>query len=189
MKKIVIFAIAFFAISISANAQSPNKEASKSSAVAFSERDGVCLVKTYYPLGKVADVEYEILQLEDVAKKTTMCCLRLKTKSYSSATRDVDEYVGTLDADEVSAFIQSLVYIKDNLLPTSPTNYTECIYNSKDGVKFGAYYDQKANKWMAFVYTKSYTTRSAQFFSSDDIEKTIAMMNNATAKIAELTKK
>lgn len=156
------------------------KEESKSKSIAFSAQAGSLIKKEFYPIGKVKGVEFEVLIMTDILKNEKMGCLRLKTSDYSSK----DEYIGTLDLDEIDACVKSLEFIKDKLLTTVTENYTECEYKSKDGVKFGAYSEK--TKWTAFIYTKSYTYRSASFFNSDELGDAIGKLNESKEKINSL---
>ena len=73
------------------------------------------------------------------------------------------------------------------MLLSTPEVYTEAEYKTNDGVKFGAYYNK--GKWTAFVYTKGYTSRSAEFLGTDNIDSFIAVMRQAKQLIAEKTAK
>ncbi len=157
--------------------------ASKSKAVEFLKADGTLLIKEFYDLDKIKGVECQVLVITNVVTNKKMGCLRLETKYSSSYSSD--NYIGTLDSDELDACIKSLQYIKETLLPSTPSVYTEVEYKTNDGVKFGAFYAN--NKWSAYVYTKSYTSRSAAFLNPDSIDKFIEMMQQAKNLIAEKT--
>jgi hypothetical protein len=137
-------------------------------------------------MGKVKGVKCEILILTDIVNQTKLGCLRLET-TYSSSYSS-DSYVGTLDYDEIDACVKSLQYIKDNMLPSSPSVYTEAEFKTRDGVKFGAYFNINKSKWNAFVYTKGYTSRSAEFFDSSNIDSLIEVMNKSKVMIQEKIK-
>ena len=155
---------------------------SKSKSVEFLNSNGTFLVKEFYDLQKIKGVECQVLIMTNVVSGKKMGCLRLETH-YKSGYSD-DSYIGTLDADELDACIQSLEYIKDTLLPSTPSVYTEAQYKTNDGVQFGAYYSKK---WTAFVYTKSYTSRSAEFLGADNISSFIDVMKEAKRLIQEKT--
>ncbi len=185
MKKLVLFLSVLF-LSVSGFTQTKDDvPSSQSAAVEFLNTQGSLIVKEFYDLPKVKGVECQVLILSDVVNNTKMGCLRLEThysSSYSS-----DSYIGTLDYDELDACIKSLQYIKDSLLPSTPLVYTEVEYKTKDGVKLGAFFSK--NKWSAYVYTKGYTSRSAEFLSADNIDSFISIMNQAKTLIAEKTAK
>lgn len=179
MKKF-LFSLLVAVLAIPAFAQSLEKDKSDSKAVAFSSRQGALIAKVFYPIGDVKGVNFEVLLMVDELKQEKIACLRLKT--YSSVTED--DYIGTLDADEIDACMQSLAYIKDKLLPTTPEMYTECEYKSKDGIRMGAFSSSKG--WSSFVYTKSYTSRSAKFLKEEDLPVIIEKLSEAKQKIAEV---
>ena len=154
---------------------------SKSKAVKFMRADGTFIVRELYDLREIKGVECRVLIMSDVVSGKKMGCLRLTTR-YSSGYSD-DSYTGTLDSDELDACIQSLEYIKNTLLPSTPAVYTEAQYKTNDGVVFGAYYDK--GKWTAFVYTQDYTSRSAVFIDVENIDSFIAVMQQAKSMIAE----
>lgn len=158
---------------------------SQSKTIEFLKASGSFFVKEFYDLPKVSSVECQVLIITNVVSGKKIGCLRLTTKYNSQYSSD--DYIGTLDSDEIEDCIKSLTYIKDTLLPSTPTVYTEAVYKTKDGVKLGAYYDE--GKWKAYVYTKGYTSRSACFLKSDNIETFINVMNSAQQLIAEKTKK
>lgn len=186
MKKIILACMVAILATMAVFAQEQAKDAvpeSKSKTIEFLKTDGSLLIKEFYALERIKGVECQVLVITNVVTKKKIGCLRLETKyigSYSS-----DSYIGTLDSDELDACIQSLQYIKDTLLPSTPEVYTEVEYKTNDGVKFGAYYAN--NKWTAYVYTKGYTSRSAAFINTENIDKFIAVMQQAKTLIAEKT--
>ena len=74
------------------------------------------------------------------------------------------------------------------ILPTTPDVYTEIAFKSKDGVQLGTYFNEKTKKWVVFIYTKSYTSRSAKYFDETELSEMIEIMKTAKNKIQELTK-
>lgn len=156
---------------------------SKSKSVEFLKADGTFLLKEFYDLEKIKGVECQVLIMTNIVTGEKMGCLRLETHYKSQYTSD--NYVGTLDSDELDACIQSLEYIKSTLLLSSPDVYTEAEYKTNDGVKFGAYFNK--GKWIAYVYTKGYTSRSAEFLGADNITSFISVMNQAKLLITEKT--
>ena len=187
MKKVLSLLIIMLCFGFYSFAQEKAKDdipESKSKAIEFLKADGTFLVKEFYDLQKIKGVECQVLIMTNVVSGTKMGCLRLETQyrgQYSS-----DSYIGTLDSDELDACIKSLQYIKDTLLPSAPTVYTEAEYKTNDGVKFGAYYAK--DKWTAFIYTKGYTSRSAEFLGVDNLDSFITEMQQAKILIADKTK-
>ena len=66
--------------------------------------------------------------------------------------------------------------------------YTETAYSTRDKIQVGAYYNEKKLAWTAYVYTKSYTSRSAEFFDSASLTSLVEVMTKAKEMIAEKIK-
>lgn len=183
MKKFItcILAIALLSVSAVAFAEEAKEEASKSSTVEFLKQDGTLILKEFYPEVNIGGVKFQVLILTNVVTGQMMGCLRLETKYVSQYTADT--YIGTLDADELAACIQSLNYIKNTLSATAPSHYEECEYRSRDRVVLGAFFSDRKAKWDVYVQTKSYTTRSMKTLSIEDLSKVISTMELAQTTI------
>ena len=184
MKKLFILLVLLCSVAVS-NAQEKETEKSQSKAVLFEQSIGSLIRKDFYNLPKVSGVENNVLILTDILTGTKIGCLRMETKPFSSSN---ETYVGTLDFEELDAVIKSISYIKETILPTTPDVYSEIVFKSKDGVKLGTYFNQKTRKWVVFIYTKSYTSRSAKYFDETELSEMIEIMKTAKSKIQELTK-
>lgn len=186
MNRLILMLLILLSLpSVAQNAKS-DMEKSDSKSISFMSSSGSFMKKEFYDITKIKGVEYQVLIMTDMLTNRKMGCLRLQTvysSSYSS-----DTYIGTLDSDEIDACIQCLEKLKNEILPTQASVYTELEYKSRDGVKLGAYYDQKKGAWQAFVYTKGYTSRSAEFFTAENIPAIIDAMANAKKIITEKTK-
>ena len=162
-----------------------NDKESKSKAVQFMERDGSLLKKEYHNLGTVKGIECEVIITTDLKNSEKIGCLKLKTTSQGFS------YNGYLDTDELAAAIQSLEYVKDEVLPSTPNVYTEVIYKSRDNVVMGAYtitsnYNNDY-KWRVFVKPNSYKG-SFEDFNKKHIETFIEYLNKAQSIISENVK-
>lgn len=183
MKKFLLsLFICCFAIGIT-NAQQTAEPESKSKTVEFLSKDGSFLLKDFLASTKVDDIDFQVLIITNIKDNSKIGCLRLTTRYID------DTYIGTLDADELEACIQCLTYIKDNLLNTSPANYTEVEYSTRDGVEFGAYYtidkNPAKNKWHIYAKTKSYTWRSQESISPENLDAIIEQLQQARNTIVE----
>lgn len=191
MKKILF--IAFLFVSVFANAQESsvaqkehiNAKDSKSKAVQFMERDGAFLKKEFYYLGTIKGVASEVIITTDLKNNEKIGCLKLRTVDMGVA------YIGFLDTDELSAAIQSLEYVKDEVLPSKASTYTEVLYKSRDNVVMGAYtFANGFNddyKWRVFVKPNDYDG-SFEDFSKKHIENFIDYLKRAQSIISEKTK-
>lgn len=182
MKKIILFFLLLLSANFTAIAQEKqnNEPESKSNSVAFLAKDGTLIQKDFYQIAAIKGVGCEVLIIKDLISNKKIGCLRLKTTYYSSYSTT---YIGTLDADEIDACVQSLQYIKEKLIPSTPETYTEVEYKTRDGVKIGAYCEGGQNKWTVYVQTKSYTNRSEEFLDSSNIDKLINAMITAKQTI------
>lgn len=155
----------------------------ESKSLEFMSRGSSLIKKEFYDLGYVKGLKCEVLIITDLQSKEKLGCLRLET-TYSGYST-VDTYIGTLDYDEIEDCIRSINYLKDSILPSTPETYTETTYSTRDNIKVGAFYNQKKTSWTAYVYTKSYTSRSSEFFDSASLSLLVDKMTTAKNMIAE----
>ena len=186
MKRILFFVIAVLLSAPCFAQNDANEVKSESKTLEFISRGSSLIKKEFYDLGSVKGVECQVLIVTDLLKNEKMGCLRLETKYTSSYSTDT--YVGTLDYDEIEDCIKSLNYIKDNILPSIPSTYTEVEYSTRDNIEVGAYYSEKKLAWIAYTYTKSYTSRSAEFFDAASLSLLVNKMAIAKNTIAEKIK-
>ena len=186
MRKVLV-SLMLVAFSVLLYAQeTPKEPESQSKSVEFLSKNGSFILKEFYDLGKVKGVTCQVLIMTNIKDNTKMGCLRLET-TYSSSY-STDSYIGTLDVDELDACIQSLEYISNNLLPSTPAVYTEAEYKTRDRVRLGAFYNERKSSWSAFVYT-TYSSRSCEFLDSSSITSLISVMERAKSLIKEKTSK
>lgn len=78
-----------------------------------------------------------------------------------------------------------MTYIKENIFNTTPDNYVECEYRTKDGVTLGAYLktSKKEKEWSIFIQTKSYTSRSQEFLKAEKIDEIISLLNKSAENL------
>ena len=183
MKKLFILLVLLCSVAVS-NAQEKETEKSQSKAVLFEQSIGSLIRKDFYDLPKVRGVENKVLILTDILTGKKIGCLRIETKPFSSSNTT---YVGTLDFEELDAAIKSLSYIKETVLPTTPDVYSEIVFQSKDDVKLGTYFNEKTKKWVFSIYTtiKLYSETKCDV---TQLSEMIEIMKTAKSKIQELTK-
>lgn len=184
MKKILLILLGLV-LSFSCYAQDTDDDKSKSVALEFLSNSGSLMRKEFIELGKIKGVKCQVLIITNVVTNKKVGCLRLETQYYSSASRSSDSYIGTLDYDEIDACIKSVKYIRDELLSTTPANYTEVEYKTNDNLKIGAFFSEDKSKWSAYVQTKGHTTRSLEFFNPENLTPFIEMFEKAKTTIAE----
>ncbi len=167
-----------------AKAQVPE---SKSKTVEFLDRNGQFLLKDFYDLDPIQGVKNQVLVITDILSNKKIGCLRITTSYYTSSL-GTDDYIGTLDSDELDACVKCLQYIKDNVIGSTSDNYKEIGYTSRDNLQIGAYYSSKSSKWVVYVQTKGYTSRSMKVIDSEKIDNLITVFNTAKNLIIEKTK-
>lgn len=183
MKKLILtLFISVLVFSVASAQQAPEPE-SKSKTIEFLSKDGSFLLKDFLSSTKIDGLDFQVLIITNIKDNSKIGCLRLTTKYID------DTYIGTLDEDELDACILCLTYIKDNLLNTAPTNYTEVEYSTRDGVEFGAYYtidkNPSKNKWNIYAKTKSYTWRSRENINPENLSDVISQLQQARNTILE----
>lgn len=182
MKKVFVLLLVSL-MTITSFAQAEDKgNVSKSKAVQFMERDGSFLKKEFYYLGTIKGIACEVIITTDLKNNEKIGCLKLRTVAMGIA------YIGFLDTDELAAAIQLLEYVKDDVLPSKATTYTEVLYKSRDNVVMGAYtFANGFNddyKWRVFVKPNDYDG-SFEDFNRKHIETFIEYLKRAQSIIAE----
>ncbi len=159
MKKLLLLIALMMPMVLLAQEQ---KEKSSSKTVEFLSKDGSFLKKEFYDLSTVGSsynkIDCQVLIITDMKSNEKRGCLRLTT--HYPASSGNDDYIGTLDPDELDACVMCLEKIQSDITPTKPSTYTEAEYKTRDGVKIGTYWNDKKSNWIIYVQTKSYTGRS-----------------------------
>lgn len=163
---------------------------SNSKTLEFLEKDGSIFKKEFYDLPSVGKsynlTENQVLIITDLKSNDKRGCFRITTKYPTSS--GTDEYVGTLDPDELDAAVLSLEKILNDIIPNTVDIYTEVIYKTRDGVQIGTFWNNKKKEWTLYVQTKSYTARSMSTFKSDEFTTLVDNLKKAKQMIAEKTK-
>lgn len=185
MKKFVLVLLAL-SVSLMSFAQDKEQEnKSESKTLEFMSKGGSLIKKEFFDIGSVKGVKCQVLIITDLLSDTKMGCLRLETRYSSSSYSSSQTYIGTLDYDEIGDCIASIDYIRENIITSTPPTYTETTYKTRDNIEVGTYYSEKSGKWMAYVYTKNYTSRSAEFFDSSSLLSLSTLMTTAKNMITE----
>ena len=162
------------------------EEKSSSKTVEFLSKDGTFLLKEFFDLPTIGSsyntVDFQVLIITDLKSDGKIGCLRLTTH-YPSRSGN-DDYIGTLDPDEIDACVMCLEKIKTDISPTAPTIYTEVEYKTRDGVKIGSFWREKKSEWVIYVQTKSYTSRSTTSLNTTSLPSLISNLKEAKELIA-----
>ena len=187
MKKIIIVFALIMPMLLCAQEK---EEKSNSKTLEFLSKDGSILKKEFYDLPEVGTsynkTQNQVLIITNMKTNEKMGCLRIIT-TYPSSSGNTD-YIGTLDPDELDAAVLSMEKILNEILPTTPTTYTEVEYKTRDGVEIGTFWKEKKSEWTIYIKTKSYTSRSMSTYKSDELAKLIKNLKDAKLMISEKTK-
>ena len=189
MKKIIVVLALMLPMFLSAQETQEKQEKSNSKTLEFLSKDGSVLKKEFYDLDDVGTsynkTQNQVLIITDLKSNEKRGCFRIIT-NYPSSSGNI-EYIGTLDPDEIDAAILSMEKILNEMLPTTPTTYTEVEYRTRDGVIIGAFWKEKKKEWVIYVKTKSYTSRSMSTYKSEELAKLIQNLKNGQSMIKEKT--
>lgn len=183
MKKVLLITLAAFMTVAGFAQEKASDDKSESKTLEFMSRGSSLIKKEFYDLGAVKGVKCQVLIVTNLLQNSKLGCLRLETTYTGYSTSDT--YIGTLDYDEIDDCITSINFIRENILPSTPEVYTETEYSTRDNIEVGAYYNEKKAAWTAYVYTKNYTSRSAEFFDSASLSSLVEIMTKAKEMIAE----
>ncbi|MBE6260706.1 MAG: hypothetical protein E7107_07765 [Prevotella sp.] len=188
MKKILFVVVLLMPMFLNAQEK---EEKSNSKTLEFLAKDGSVLKKEFYDLPEVGSsynrTQNQVLIITDLKSNEKRGCLRIIT-SYSSSTSGVNEYIGTLDPDELDAATVSMEKILNEIIPTTPETYTEVVYKTRDGIQIGAFWKEKKKEWTIYIQTKSYSSRSMSTYKSEELATLIKNLKDAKQLIIEKTK-
>ena len=191
MKKIIFIVVLSIMSLTTTFAQEQQEKKSSSKTVEFMSKDGTFLKKEFYDLPSVGSsynkVDCQVLIITDLKNNEKRGCLRLTT--YYSSSVSNDEYIGTLDPDELDACIMCFEKIISDITVTPAITYTEVEYKTRDGVQLGTFWSDKKSEWRTYVQTKSYSSRSMSSISNDNVTSLISNLKRAKEMISEKTAK
>src|SRR5262249_7498277 len=127
----------------------------------------------------VAKCRIQILTLKDLLDGHKMSAIRFEfdyRASYGSDTK-----LAVLDADEVDAFMASIRMIREKIMPTRVTKYTEVTFKSRSGFEAGCF--SKKDKWTGYVKLTQYDSNSYVFFEEGDFSKLYTMLQSAKSRL------
>lgn len=182
MKKLLLLIALMMPIALYAQEQ---KEKSSSKTVEFLSKDGSFFKKEFYEQptvgGSYNKIDCQVLIITDMKSNEKRGCLRLITHYPSSSGND--DYIGTLDPDELDACVLCLEKIQSDITPTVPATYTEAEYKTRDGVQIGTYWNKRKNEWIIYIQTKSYTSRSMSTVDTSNLPNLIQNLKDAKEMI------
>ena len=182
MKKLLLLIALLMPMALLAQEQ---KEKSSSKTVEFLSKDGSFFKKEFYDQptvgGSYNKIDCQVLIITDMKSNEKRGCLRLTTHYPSSSGND--DYIGTLDPDELDACVMCLEKIQSDITPTTPATYTEAEYKTRDGVQIGTYWNRRKSEWVIYVQTKNYTSRSMSTVDTSNLPSLIQNLKDAKGMI------
>lgn len=144
---------------------------------------GKLIKKEFIPLGviqsKYTSIDVAILKLEDLTTGVKIFGVKVSfeaSSSYSSSTKSA-----FIDRDEINDVIITLKKMNENIINTTPSNYTEVIYVCRSGYEIGVYYD-KSKKWVAYMKLEEYDSNSDLFLETDALLTFQILLQQAQTK-------
>lgn len=111
MKKIIALVMLAVTAFIPSFAQEADKPESKSNTVLFEERGNSLIERTFYDIGAIPGVEFQCIAIKNVQDGSMVGALRVITHTYNVVLKEGEEFIGTIDSDEMDAFIKALEYM------------------------------------------------------------------------------
>ena len=186
--KRILFVLALM-MPMFANAQE-KEEKSNSKTLEFMTKDGFAFKKEFYDLPEIGNsynkTQNQVLIITNLKTNEKRGCLRITT-NYPSGSGNI-EYTGTLDPDELDAATMSTEKILSEIIPTTPSTYTEVEYCTRDGVEIGVFWKEKKSEWTIYIKTKKYVGRSMSTFKAEELALLIKNLKDAKHMIDEKTK-
>lgn len=155
------------------------KEIERSNIEKFSNRSGVLIQKEFEDIGSIKKCQVQIAVFTDLISNQVTKGVRFEYEYKNSYTSDTK--LALLDEDEISSFITSLTLIKEKVLPSSPTNYTEVSYKSRSGFEGGCF--KSKNSWSIYIKLEKYDSNSYVFMDQQDIDTLLDLMKLAKSKL------
>jgi hypothetical protein len=139
----------------------------------LSDLTGSFFIKEFRDIVKLKNLTFQLYTLVDLIKQDTTKGIRLTTTVYNNIT-GTKEYATAIDPDEIDGLIKSIEYTA-SLIGTKPSNYTECVYKTRDGFTFAVYYDKKGG-WLPSFQLNKYKVDSYIAFKEEDLRSLIAIL-------------
>lgn len=142
----------------------------------FGGKSGRLLKKEFFEIGKVNGVEISTLKVTDMNDDVSQSALRFTYQTYGTYSKTK---IAHLDKDEIDGLILSIQEIKNKILLSTPTTYTEVTYKSNTGFEFGAFSSKKDKIWKSYLQVDKYDSDSMVTFKEIDLEKLLEFVTIA----------
>ncbi|HWK58703.1 MAG TPA: hypothetical protein VNQ80_15275 [Parapedobacter sp.] len=178
MKKSIILALV--ALPLLAISQEAEKKTDDSKLAEFSAKTGTLIQKQHTDIGKLASVKFESAVITNLITGEVLKGLRLEKTSSKQYGRDAYAFI---DADEIDGLLKSIEIIRDKVIPSTPTAYTEVSFKGRSGFEAGCFFNDKS-EWRSYLQVDKYNSDSVVFFSANELNELKALLEKAKANIS-----
>lgn len=147
----------------------------------FSKKSGTLVQKTFESIGGVSDVTMDIVEIKDLLSNQAVKGLRMELVVKSTYSTDTKR--AFLDSDEIDGLLKSIQFVRDNVMTTTPTIYTEVTYQSRSGFEFGAFFAIKGKGWTSYLKLERFDGKSFAFMDSTALGKFLELISLGKAKM------
>lgn len=153
------------------------KDKSISKTDEFSAKSGTLIKKTFIDISNIKGesgrnyCKIQVLNLTDL----------ITTAKLSAVKFENDKRSNSVDADELDALIKSIKIIKEKVITTIPTTYTEVEYFSRGGFSAGCF--SKDSSWTFYIKIDKYFGDSYVFLETSKIDELITSLETAKTKL------
>lgn len=185
MKKTILLAILAITAFIPSFAQEADKPESKSNTVLFEERGNSLIERIFYDIGAIPGLEFQCVTIKNVQDGSMVGALRVITHTYNVVLKEGEEFIGTIDSDEMDAFIKALEYMNEVANTKEATDIiTEYEFRSRDDVRFCLFSTRKKN-WELVVKPVLYRSNSSSYLKASKLPEIIELTKKAKAQLDE----
>jgi hypothetical protein len=149
MKKILAVCLVFCSIQMQLFAQKGTGAAVKTESEIFMNKPNAIIEKKMITVGTLSvkygmvkeDMEVNTLILKDTDTGEMRQCMVFDVLDKGKYT--------IIEADELDGFLKMLNIMSDKYLTTTPSSFTELVFNTRGGTEAGCFYDE--DKWVIFM--------------------------------------
>lgn len=177
MKRLIIVALSLVLVN-NTWAQSEPKEYKLSSTEAFSSKVGSLIQKEFVEVGILKKTQVQVVHLTDLISEESISAIRLVYKTSGTYSRTK---IALLDSDEINGLKKAIKIIQDQVLTTTPRNYTEVAFSSRSGFIAGSAWSNY--KWRAYIQLKENDSDSIVLLKQADFPILLDLLSEAMSLI------
>lgn len=185
MKKTILLAILAITAFMPSFAQEADKPESKSNTVLFEERGNSLIERTFYDIGAIPGLEFQCITIKNVQDGEMVGALRVITHYYNNVLKDTEEFIGTIDSDEMDALIKALEYMNEIATTKEATDIiTEYEFRSRDDVRF-CLFTTRRKTWELVVKPLPYRSHSSWYIKKSRLTDITELAKKSKAQLDE----